>query len=95
MSDRVREAHEKVNDEASFICFLQVLAEDRAEEIEKEKESPSSPWGPGHNGWENATIEDFLFAAAAWAQATPPLYKKPGNPWKRCADIILMGKLYE
>jgi len=43
------------------------------------------------NGWENGTIEAFLDAAAAWATASKnglEFYRKPDNPWKRCADII-------
>ena len=87
-----------VSDEDSFIAFLQALAEDRENEVEKEKRAPSSPYGPGANGWENGKIEAFLGAAAGWATGSKnglPLYQKPENPWKRCADIIYMGKIYE
>ncbi len=93
---------EKVTDEKSFISFLRSLEQDRANEIEKEKRKPSSPYGPGANGWENGTIKTFLDAAVAWAEATVETqpsklnqYKKPDNPWTRCAQILLMGKLYE
>ena len=44
------------------------------------------------------SIEAFLGAAHAWgrdsargARSMSPM----SNPWKRCADILLMGKLYE
>lgn len=87
-----------VVDEDSFIRFVSALAADRAEEVEKEKAKPSSPYGPGANGWENGTIEAFLESASAWAEASKnglEFYKKPDNPWKRCADIIFMGKIYE
>jgi hypothetical protein len=87
-----------VSDEDSFIRFLEALGADRADEVEREKETPSSPYGPGANGWENRSIEAFLESASSWAEASKyglKLYKKPENPWKRCADILYMGKIYE
>lgn len=87
-----------VVDEDSFVAFLSALAADRADEVKKEKKIPSSPYGPGANGWENGTIEAFLESATAWAEASKkglPSYEKPDNPWKRCAEIIFMGKIYE
>ena len=87
-----------VCDEQTFIEFVAALAADREDEVAKEKVKPSSPYGPGANGWENGTIEGFLDAAAAWATASEDgleFYQKPDNPWKRCADIIYMGKIYE
>jgi len=87
-----------VDDEETFIAFVAALGADREDEVAKEKASPSSPYGPGANGWENGTIEGFLDAAAAWATASKnglEFYRKSDNPWKRCADIIYMGKIYE
>jgi hypothetical protein len=87
-----------VTDEAGFIRFLEALAADRGDERAKEAADPSSPYGPGANGWENGTIEGFLEAASAWAEASInglPHYEKPTNPWARCAAILLMGKHYE
>jgi hypothetical protein len=87
-----------VCDEGSFVRFLEALAADRADEVAKEKITPSSPYGPGANGWENGTIEGFLECASAWARDSRngfQYYKKPDNPWKRCADILFMGKIYE
>ena len=89
---------ENVKDEDSFLEFLSALAADRADEEEKEKKSPSNPWGPGHNGWENGTIAQFLEAMSDWAEGSKnglPLMEKEENPWKRCADILYMGKIYE
>ena len=107
----VREALDTVVDEESFVRFLKALADDRADEVEKEKLSPSSGYASGANGWEHSTIEDFLEAVAAWAEVLPrkdsidlvvdrnpitiPGYTRPDNPWKRCADIIYAGKIYE
>ncbi|RYD19068.1 MAG: hypothetical protein EOP88_20350 [Verrucomicrobiaceae bacterium] len=98
MSADLFQLAENAIDEASFIEFLSALAQDREDENAKEAIAPSSPYGAGANGWENGTIEAFLGAAAAWAQGSIdglPLYQKPSNPWRRCADILLMGKLYE
>lgn len=87
-----------VTDEAGFIGFLEALAADRADERAKEAADPSSPCGRGANGWENGTIEGFLEAASAWAEASInglPHYEKPTNLWTRCAAILLIGKHYE
>jgi hypothetical protein len=99
-TNAVDDALEHVIDEYTFIEFLSALAADRADEVEKERESPSSPYGPGQNGWENGSIEDYLYAAAAWATASInglPLLPKPKemNPWRRCADILAAAKVYE
>lgn len=94
----LRALADSVADERSFIGFLVALAADREDEVRKEKLASGSPCAPGANGWENGTIEAFLEAAAAWAAGSVnglPLYAKPDNPWRRCADILLMGKLYE
>jgi hypothetical protein len=97
-SDNLITKRDAVCDEATFVEFLSALAADRADEVQKEEKEPSSPYGPGANGWENGTIEAFLEAACAWAEASKDglkLYQKPSNPWKRCADILYTGKIYE
>ncbi len=53
-----------VCDEASFVDFISTLAADRDDEVEKEKQGPSSLYGRGANGWENGTIEAFLLRLA-------------------------------
>lgn len=103
MSDELRAALDAVCDEESFVRFLEALGADWEDEAAKEKLNPSSPYGPGANGWENGTIGAFLEAAAEWGRASKDglrfcgetVYVKPDNPWKRCADIIYMGKLQE
>jgi hypothetical protein len=98
MSHDLETLLDTVCDEDSFVRFLEALAAERADEVEKEKTKPSSPYGPGANGWENGTIEAFLKCASAWAQVSKhglQFYAKPSNPWKRCADIIFAGKIYE
>lgn len=87
-----------VADEQSFLRFLQVLAEDWDDEQAQELANPGSPYGAGANGWENGTIGAFLHAAVSWGDASVASlesYERPDNPWKRAAQIIYMGKIYE
>ncbi len=97
MAANLKAKLEAVRDEDSFVAFVSTLAADRADEVRKEKESRSSHYGPGVNGWENATIEAYLESAASWAEdwKTSPQYRPPDNPWKRCAEILYAGKSYE
>jgi len=89
---------ERVDDEASLLRFIAALSEDWEDERRKEAVSPSSPYGPGANGWENGTIGAFLERAGSWAEATSQgteFYAPPTNAWRRVADILLAGKFYE
>jgi hypothetical protein len=95
MTAKLLDVLDSVIDEASFLRFLSALAADWEDERENEAISPSSPYGPGANGWENVTIGDFLYTAAAWGGTSPPLYTKPDNPWRRVADILHAGKIIE
>ena len=98
MSRDLHDLADRATDEETFLDFLHALADDRADEDEKEKASPSHPCEAGANGWQNRTIEAFLSAAAAWGTESADglkYYIVPQNPWTRCAHILLMGKLYE
>jgi hypothetical protein len=89
---------DKVVDEPTLREFMIALAADWEDEREKEKVAPSSPYGPGANGWENGTIAAFLERAASWGEDSAggnESYSPPENPWKRCAHILLAGKFYE
>jgi hypothetical protein len=91
---------DNVVDEASFLRFLKALADDWNDEQAKEILHPSSPYGPGANGWENGTIGNFLEAMVAWAKAKPAEDTGLAAPaaegvWKRAAHILLAGKFYE
>jgi len=95
---KLHELEDMVVDEESFIRFVRALAEDLDDENEKEKQSPSSHWSSGANGWENKELSDFLWTMVAWANSSKnglPLYKKPDNPWKRMANILSAAKIYE
>ena len=98
MSTCLYELSDAVIDEASFLSFVNALCNDRADEVGKERERLSSPFGPGANGWENGSIEAFLEAAVAWGEASKngmSEYTPPSNPWKRAAQILHAGKFYE
>jgi hypothetical protein len=58
-------------DEDSFVAFISALAVDRADEVKRDNEKPSSPYGSGANGRENGSIEAFLESAAAWSMGSP------------------------
>lgn len=103
----LEESLDLVSDEKTFLRFLASLAADRADEVKKEGVIPSSPYAAGAKGWQNWSIEQFLESAAAWGEdsldgmpSQPEIegvakWEKPANPWKRCAEIIYMGKHYE
>ncbi len=84
---------EQVTDRESFLAFDRALAADREDEVAKEQVQPSSPYGPGANGWENATIEAFLEAALAWANDSGDLPEEPS--WYAFANFLYCGKIYE
>jgi hypothetical protein len=87
-----------VHDRASFLEFVRALASDRRASVAAEREAPSSPYGPQAGGWENVTIEDFLEAAASWAEDTGMGESQglPAGPsWQAFAAFLLCGKIYE
>jgi hypothetical protein len=87
-----------VQDDKSFIEFVDALASNFEEEREVELATPASPYSPGTLGWENETVGTFLGAAAAWGFSTalnPKNNTAAQNPWSRCAHILYAGKFYE
>lgn len=98
MSINLDELLKTVDDEQSFIRFIEALGMDFAEERSLKETSPLSSYGPGALGWENGSIDTFLDAAAAWATASSrssPVSASGSNVWQRCAAILLAGKFYE
>jgi hypothetical protein len=87
----------QVKDRESFLLFVKALIRDRQDEVKKEKETPISPYGPGENGWENGTIENYLDAAAAWMEAwIGKEHELPEEPsWQSFARFLYAGKYYE
>lgn len=98
MGNKLLALLDTVEDELTFIEFLSALEADWNDEREKEKANPINKYGPVANGWENGSIGQFLEAAARWGIQSKnglEFYKKPSNPWRRAADIIYMGRIYE
>lgn len=91
---------DRVVDEASFAALLRSLAEDRREVEDKERATPSSPYGPDLHGWENSMLETFFDAAwSSWEGSMEAHGSMIGvqstNPWTRAAHILIRGKFYE
>lgn len=80
---QLHERLETVNDEATFLAFVQALAVDRLSDAEH---------------WENGSIERFLEAASAWAEDSD-FGSKQGlsraSPWRKFATFLYCGKVYE
>jgi hypothetical protein len=74
-----------VSDQPSFIAFVRALQAERAD--------------PGTRAeWQHDTIEDYLEAAAAWAEDAPmQLSPSPDAAaiWRTFAEFLYSGKLYE
>jgi hypothetical protein len=93
MTDSLFQSLASVEDEASFLLFVEQLRTDRAN-------SENEPLTlDGFQGkWANQTIAEFLEAATAWAEdsgfgARPG--PKPLNPWQQFAHFLLAGRIYE
>ena len=94
MKIELHEMIEEVNDEKSFLKFVEALTEDRSLEDSKSVDL----CGRGSRGWENHSIEDFLEAAHAWAESTnvgASQGMSEDSPWKRFAAFLYCGKIYE
>jgi hypothetical protein len=99
-SRRSRLALEAIVDEETFVDFLEALSADWADERAREAVSPSNPYGPGANGWENTAFSDILEATVAcWRDnrrmGGSPVDETTGNAWRAAATIIYHGKYYE
>ena len=87
---------EDVSDFESFLAFVRWIAADRADEAAKGRLSPTHPLGPGRDGRENTTVEDFLEAAAACAgDHSAKMGRPPEASWREFANFLLGGKVYE
>jgi hypothetical protein len=89
---------ELVNDEESFLVFVDALRKDREFDAEAEQDLPSNPYGASARGWNNVTIQSFLKAAQSWAEATQfGATQNLGelSPWRKFATFLYAGKIYE
>lgn len=75
----------QVSDQSSFIAFVRALQADRANPVTRDE-------------WQNDTIEDYLEAAAAWAEAAPMQLHSSSDTasiWRAFAQFLYCGKIYE
>ena len=89
---------ERVEDKFSFYAFVEALARDRRQSVLEEARSPSNAYAADAQGWENTTVETFLEAALAWAEASDmgAAQGLPDGPsWKVFAIFLYCGKIYE
>lgn len=87
-----------VHDRASFLAFVTALAEHRRAAVTAERECPSNPWGPDAGGWENVTIERYLYAAYRWAVdmgVGRPHGLQVEPSWRSFAVFLYSGRSYE
>ena len=85
---------EEVNDQLSFLRFVQAMIINRKEcEVKTENEVGFVC------DWANNSIFDFLDSASAWAESSNfGISQEPeieGNPWKQFATFLYCGKVYE
>jgi hypothetical protein len=88
---------QRVVDRESFLAFARALMLDYRDEVEKEKASPSKPYSPGPNGWENGPIDMYLEAAIDWTEDWIGRERElPQEPsWRSFAEFLYAGKYYE
>jgi hypothetical protein len=82
---RLSEQLTHVRDQPSFIAFVRALQAARAD--------PST-----RAEWQHDTIEDYLEAAAAWAEDAPmqvPPSSDAAAIWRTFAQFLYCGKIYE
>ncbi len=98
MSEELHEQLEAVKDEASFLKFVEALCQDRIADEAAQKTLGIYPSERGPKGWANHTIDAFLMAACAWAEASA-FGKTQGindeQLWKKFAVFLYCGKIYE
>lgn len=73
---------DNVIDEESFMKFIRALHDDSVKM---------------RNEWENLNVSNYFESCIAWVEDTRknPKYAYDINPWKRCATILYVGKIYE
>ena len=91
------ELHERLKlviDESTFLEFVSALANERR----AAEAGIIDDFGRSRNGWENHSIEEFLDAGVAWADASNFGAKQGlanAPPWKIFATFLYCGKIYE
>ena len=83
---------ERVEDRESFFLFVRALITDREDAVARQE---SGHFDEAGDGWESNTIEQYLEAALAWAEATRMGVTRglPEEPsWKAFAVFLYLGE---
>lgn len=98
MSDYI-DLLEQVHSKETFLRFLKAVIADLHDSEEQESVSPSSPYGPNANDWENPTLDRFLEAMHIWSFTSYALTDElnvPEEPsWRTFAEMLAAAKVYE
>ena len=93
---KLHELLENVDDRASFVVFVKALIQDKRVSDELEKQNPEKYKLVGALGWENGSIETYLDACLACFEDGKWHQEKPKDiTWKRFAEFLYGGKIYE
>ncbi len=86
---------EQVTDQDSFVRFIKSLADGRERAQEIENANPNTYLVDGALNWENASIQDFLYAALEYF--IPGQFHIPDSEpnWRMFAEFLYFGKIYE
>lgn len=86
---------DKVDDQASFIRFVEALAAERERAAAEEQSYPQRYIVDGAFNWKNGDISSFLYATLEYFESRP--FHKPENEpsWRMFADFLYFGKIYE
>ena len=98
MSAELHDILKEVSDEKTLLKFVEALISDRLSALKEERQSPNKLLDSTYGGWENTSIEAFLEGAAAWAESTnfgATQGLTLNNPWRRFANFLYCGKIYE
>jgi hypothetical protein len=95
----VYEMADRVNSKKSFLALVRALADDAATADAEGERTPDGKLNLSPGGWEQGTIADFLYMAAAWGignyghNGEPHVHSEPS--WRAFAHLLHSGKSYE
>lgn len=85
---------QRVVDRETFFAFVRALIADRTQAAALEKLGVDPPYSESVGGWKTASIEGYLEAALAGAEAKP--VSGAADPsWRTFAEFLYCVKIYE
>lgn len=87
---------ENVKDKASFMTFVEALADEREQAEKMERENPVYYQLGGALDWQNGNISAFLRAGLECFEERPLKESVSAEPsWRGFAEFLYFGKIYE